>query len=48
MAVYQLLVINLFSNYIELEVGKCPKHKSESLNSISPSKVFFACVVKGI
>lgn len=45
MAVYQFLAINLFSSFVfilKLELGKCPKGKSESLNSIAPSEVYLS------
>lgn len=49
MAVYQFLAINLFSSFIfilKLELGKCPKEKSESLNSISTSEVYLSAQFK--
>lgn len=49
MAVYQFLDINLFSSFIfilKLELGKCPKRKSESLNSVAPSEVYLSAQFK--
>lgn len=49
MAVYQFLTINLFSSFVfilKLELGKCPKGKCESLNSIAPSEVYLSVQFK--
>lgn len=49
MAVYQFLAINLFSSFVfilKLELGKCPKGNSESLNSIASSEVYLSVQFK--